>query len=215
MSLDFISGIESGQTHKIIPYLKAGGNPAHLNSNGVSLLQWCAYHGDATAVLTLIGAGAPAIQLGENLDLNGAVFHGHVTLVECLIELGADVNYPLADTGETPLHAALCKTGDRRFDAIVKRLLEEKADPNAMTRPGVATGAFMRDARTRGETPLHRAGAFGSASVIKALVDAGAKFDARDVNGDSPLSWASWSLRPRGILQLLCFPPHQVRDHLD
>jgi len=183
-----------------------------VDADGLSLLQWCAYYGDATAVRALIGAGAPVTQLGDNLDLNGAVFHGHVGLVDCLIELGADVNQPLAGTGETPLHAALCKSGDGRFETIVKRLVAAGADPNCATHPGVATDAFMRDVRTRGETPLHRAAAFGSASVIQVLVAAGARLDFRDANGDSPLGWASWHLRPRSILRLLCFPPFQVRE---
>jgi palmitoyltransferase len=209
---DMLSEIQSGRTDQVVPYLDAGGDPKHIDPDGLSLLQWCAYHGDATAVRTLIGAGAPATQLGENLDLNGAVFHGHVCLVRCLIELGADVNHSLADTGETPLHAALCKSGDDRFDTIVKRLIHAGANPNCTTRAGATTDAFMRDVRTRGESPLHRAAAFGSADVIRTLLAAGAQIDFRDTNGDSPLGWASWHLRPRSILRLLCFPPFHVRE---
>ena len=37
------------------------------------------------------------------------------------------------------------------------------------------------------------------------LLDAGARKDARDAHGDSPLSWASWHLRPGRILEKLCF----------
>lgn len=204
------SAIREGKTEHVIAWLAAGGDPGFVDDEGLSLLQYCAYHGDATAVLALLGAGAPLAQLGENLDLNGAVFHGHVRLVACLIALGADVNRPLIDTGETPLHAALCKSGDDRFDQIVHCLLAAGADPDRATIPGIATGSFMRDIRTRGETPLHRAAAFGSAGVIRALIAAGAKPDTRDINGDSPLTWASWHLRPRAILRLLCFPPFQV-----
>jgi hypothetical protein len=35
------------------------------------------------------------------------------------------------------------------------------------------------------------------------LLDKGAIVDARDINGDTPLSWASWHLRPRAILRKL------------
>ncbi len=213
--IDHLTAIRDGKTEQIIPWLRAGGDPAFVDDEGLSLLQYCAFHGDATAVLALLGAGAPLAQLGDNLDLNGAVFHGHVRLVECLIFLGADVNRPLPDTGETPLHAALCKSDDPRFDRIVTRLIAAGADPNCATIPGIATGSFMRDIRTRGETPLHRAAAFGSAGVIRALIAANAKRDARDINGDSPLSWASWHLRPRDILRLLCFPPFQVSAPAD
>jgi len=212
MTADFLRAIQSGRTDQVVSYLDAGGDPMHVGPDGLSLVQWCAYHGDATALLVLINAGVPATQLGDNMDLNRAVFHGHVRLVECLIELGADVNQPLAETGETPLHAAVCKSGDERFDTIVRRLVEAGADPNCATQPGVTTEAFMRDVRTRGETPLHRAAAFASANVIQTLVAAGARLDARDANGDSPLGWASWHLRPRSILRLLCFPPYQVRE---
>jgi ankyrin repeat protein len=43
----------------------------------------------------------------------------------------------------------------------------------------------MRDCRTKGETPLHRAAAFGDSESIKLLLDAGAIIDARDANGDT------------------------------
>ena len=52
---------------------------------------------------------ANPLVLGENLDLNGAAFHGHWQLCQFLIENGADVNRPLAGTGESALHSALCK----------------------------------------------------------------------------------------------------------
>jgi hypothetical protein len=84
-------------------------------------------------------------------------------------------------------------------------LLAHGADPNRATKPDVETGGFMRDVRTCGETPLHRAAAFGDAEAIKMLLDAGAKIDAKDAHGDSPLSWASWHLRPDAILRLLLY----------
>jgi hypothetical protein len=63
----------------------------------------------------------------------------------------------------------------------------------------------MRDARTKGETPLHRAAAFGDEESIQLLLDAGAAIDAKDMSGDSPLSWASWHLRPIPILRKLLY----------
>jgi hypothetical protein len=63
----------------------------------------------------------------------------------------------------------------------------------------------MRDCRTKGETPLHRAAAFGDSDTIQLLLEAGAKIDARDMNGDTPLAWASWYLRPTEILRQLCY----------
>jgi uncharacterized protein len=197
--------IADGRTDLVFDCL-AQGHPADAtDARGVSLIQWCAYHGDVSAIRYLVSRGAKLDSLGENLDLNGAVFHGHWQLCQFLIENGADVNHPLPDTGETPLHAAICKISRPGDIRVVRVLLAAGADPNRATRPGVETDAFMRDIRTRGETPLHRAAAFGTEETIQLLLDAGAVIDARDMNGDSPLTWASWHLRPAAILRKLCF----------
>jgi ankyrin repeat protein len=173
-------------------------------------MQWCAYYGDVSAIRHLLSCGASLDSLGENLDLNGASFHGHWQLCQFLVENGADVNHPLPETGETPLHAALCKANRPAYDLVLEVLLASGADPNRATRAGVETGSFMRDCRTRGETPLHRAAAFGTAGAIRLLLEAGAIVDARDANGDTPLSWASWHLRPGSILQMLCYGEHSI-----
>ena len=63
----------------------------------------------------------------------------------------------------------------------------------------------MRDCTTKGETPLHRAAAFGTARSIEALLSAGADVEAKDANGETPLSWASWHLRPPDVLRKLLY----------
>ena len=68
----------------------------------------------------------------------------------------------------------------------------------------------MRDCRTKGETPLHRAAAFGNEEDIHLLLGAGARIDAKGANGDTPLAWASWYLRPGAILHLLCYGDFQI-----
>jgi uncharacterized protein len=83
------------------------------------------------------------------------------------------------------------------------------ADPNLTTKDGVETGGFMRDLRTCGETPLHRA-AFDDEEAIQLLLDAGAKIGAKDAHGDSPLSWASWHLRPDAILRMLLYGSFRI-----
>lgn len=109
------------------------------------------------------------------------------------------------ETGETPLHAALCKANRPGHDHVVALLLRHGADPHARTRVGTLTGGFMRDVRTKGETPLHRAAAFGTERSVQALLDAGASKEARDAADDTPLAWASWHLRPPAILRKLCY----------
>jgi ankyrin repeat protein len=195
--------IAEGRTDLVFDYV-AQGNAATAAHLGTSLIRWCAHHGDVSAVRLLLANGEALRSLGENLDLNGAAFHGHWQLCEFLIEQGADVKRPLADTGETPLHAALCKANRPGYDRVVEMLLAHGADPNAGTRAGAETGAFMRDCRTRAETPLHRAAAFGTERAVEMLLEAGGDRTVRDMNGDTPLTWASWHLRPASILRLLC-----------
>lgn len=201
--------IADGRTDLVFDYV-AQGNPATDNAQDVPLIRWCAYYGDVSAIKFLISQGEALEALGENLDLNGACFHGHWRLCQFLIEQGADVNHPLEDTGETPLHAALSKASRLKYTPIVKLLLASAADPNKATIAGVETGSFMRDCRTKGETPLHRAAAFGNEEDIQLLLTAGARIDAKDANGETPLSWASWYLRPGAVLHLLCYGDFRI-----
>lgn len=190
----------------------AQGHPATASlADGLRLVHWCAYYGDVSAIRFLLDRGESLATLGANLDLGGASFHGHWRLCEFLIESGADVNGADADTGETPLHAALSTPERHAHDLVVRVLLAHGADPNRATRPGAATGSFMRDCRTRGETPLHRAAAFGAEETLDLLLGAGASREARDAHGDTPLGWASWYARPDAILRRLCYGTHQIR----
>ena len=207
--MDTLNKLAEGRTDLVFEYLSHGHPATATDNNGVSLIKWCAYYGDVSAVKYLLAHGESLASLKD--ELNAAAFHGHWRLCQFLIESGADPNRPLDDTGETPLHAALCKAGPSH-DRVVKVLLAHGADPNARTKPGIETGAFMRDSRTKGETPLHRAAALGSAASIQLLLDAGALKDAQDANGDSPLTWASWHLRPDAILRELCYGPHHISE---
>ena len=129
-----------------------------------------------------------------------------------LINQGADVNYHVDKTKETPLHNALAKAGRPYYYYVVKLLVEKGANVNAKTDAGLETGAFMRDVRTKGETPLHRAAAYADERTIKFLIDNGADKNAKDANGDSPLSWASEHLRPGRILALLTYGEHSIAE---
>ena len=210
MSRSKLERISDGETDLVFEYIDAGHAATSDDDGGVSLIKWCAYHGDVSAIKFLLRNGESLQSLGDNFDLNGAVFHGYPRLCQFLIEQGADVNTPLAETGETPLHSALCSAERRTRDLVLKILLANGANPNCVTNPSVETDAFMRDIRTRAETPLHRAAAFGTEETIQMLLDAGARADARDMNGDSPLTWASWHLRPRTILRMLCYGQYRA-----
>ncbi len=209
---DTIERIRDGRCDLVFDHLAAGGGADARDAGGVPLIKWCAYYGDVSAIKALLAAGETLASLGDNHDLNGAAFHGHWQLCEFLLDRGADPNREMPN-GERPLHAALTKAGRPQTRHVVATLLASGADPNAAAEADAETGCFMRDVRTRGETPLHRAAAFGSEEVVRMLLDAGASASARDAHGDSPLSWASWHLRPSGILRLLCFDDYSIDGH--
>jgi ankyrin repeat protein len=202
--------IANGRTDLVFELVTEGQPSTLKDSDGVSLLQWCAYYGDVSAMKFLLQHGEKLDSLGDDYGLNGAAFHGHWRLCEFLLESGADSNWTDQETGETALHAAV--SSDRPgHELVVRVLLAAGADPNRTTKPGTETGAFMRDVRNRGETPVHRAAAFASQEAIQMLLDAGGKVEAKDVNGDTPLSWGSWHRRPDSILRMLCYGPHSIR----
>ena len=202
--------IAEGRTDLVFDYVEMGNPPNSRTSDGTSLIQWCGYYGDVSAIKFLLRKGETLQSLGKDTGLNAAAFHGHWRLCQFLIESGADVNYRGAVTGETPLHAALSSHRAAQH-WVVKVLLGAGADPNIATNPSAESGAFMRDVRTRGETAMHRAAAFASEETIQLLLDAGGKLDAKDANGDSPLTWASWHLRPDSVLRKLLYGGFSIR----
>jgi ankyrin repeat protein len=212
-----IDRIADGRTDLVFEYVAAGHPATSRDKDGTSLINWCAYYGDVSAIKFLLVNGESLPSLGDNLGLDAAAFHGHWRLCQFLIENGADANRPMPDTGETPLHAALSSPRPAQR-LVAKVLLASGADPNHPTKPSAESGAFMRDCRTRGETPLHRAAAFCSEENVQLLLDAGARIDAKDMNGDSPLTWASWYRRPDSLLRKLCygsFSIHAKRQTMD
>ena len=200
-----------GRTDLVFELLEAGLRADYKDERGVSLIQICAYFGDVSAIRYLVAGGESLTSLGEDLGLGAASYHGHWQLCEFLLERGADVNGGDDSTEETPLHNALAKTDRIVYDRVVEVLLAYGADVNRATKPGVETGAFMRDCRTKGETPLHRAAAFGEAETIRMLKAAGAELELKDVNGDTPLSWASWYGRPNPVLRELLYGEFRIR----
>jgi uncharacterized protein len=199
-----------GRTELVFDLIAAGIPANHKDQHGVSLIQHCSYYGDVSAIRFLISSGETSQSLGENLGLDLASYHGHWRLCTFALEQGADVNHAAADTGETPLHNVLAKTDRMVYDRVLTVLLSHGANPNVATIPGAETGAFMRDCRTKGETPLHRAAAFGDVETIRLLRNAGAIIDAKDAYGDTPLSWASWYGRPTAVLRELLYGDFRI-----
>ena len=202
--------IGRGRTDLVFELLRLSDWQETLPQGQVRILQWFIYYNDVTALKAVLEAGGDLSSVTLDEELGNAAFFGHWKVCDFLIGNGADVNASHPETGETALHSALAKAGRPYYLYVVRLLLAHGADVNAQTKPGVETGAFMRDVRTEGETPLHRAAAYADEAMIELLLEHGADREARDANGDSPLSWASEHLRPGAILALLSFGEHQV-----
>lgn len=194
---------------EVFKRLDDGDDPNVTDGFGNSLPFWAIHHGDLPVLEKLAAKGVDFKILGDDLGLLNAAFNGRADICSYLLKEGADPNHR-NQNGETVLHAAICKKENDASTEVVRILLEASADPNVATIPGKPTDSFMRDVRTRGETPLHRAAAFGSSEMIDLLIKHGAKKETLDHNGDSPLSWASWYLRDRIILRRLAYGEYRL-----
>lgn len=148
--MTMLDEIADGRTDPVFEYVAEGHAANSTDLDGVSVIQHCAYYGDVSAIKFLLAHGASLQSLGDQYELNAACFHGHWRLCRFLIERGADVNQALPDTGETPLHWALCTTNRLSRNLVMKVLLTHGASPNSVTKNSVETGGFMRDCRTKG-----------------------------------------------------------------
>ncbi len=207
--MDFIS---RGRTDFIIELMKKPNWKDLLHKGQIKPLQWLVYYNDVTGLRGVIENGGTLESIDINDELGNAAFFGHWKICDFLIQRGADVNHRTDKTHETPLHNALTKAGRPYYFYVVKLLVEKGANVNSKTIPGMATGAFMRDVRTKEETPLHRAAAYADERTIRFLIENGADKEVRDAYGNSPLSWASEHLRPGNILALLAFGEHSVAE---
>ena len=182
-----------------------GANINYTDAWGNRAVFAAAWEGNTQALDLFYKLGAKISFEDANLLCNAA-FNGKVDSVKWLLDKGEDPDFSFADTGENALHYTICKTSeiDERMK-IVKILIEAGTDVNKKTVAGKPTLCFMRDAYLKGETPLHRAAAFGNITMIKMLLDAGADPSMKDANGDTPISWGSWYLRDSDVLRLLIY----------
>ena len=182
-----------------------GANINYTDSRGNSAIFAAAWEGNLKALDLFYNLGANISFDDSNLLCNAA-FNGKVDSVKWLIGKGEDPNFTFTNTGENALHYTICKMSEieQRVE-IVRILIAAGTDVSKKTLPGKPTLCFMRDAYLKGETPLHRAAAYGNATIIKMLLDAGADPSVKDANGDTPISWGSWHLRDDDVLRLLIY----------
>jgi uncharacterized protein len=103
-----------------------------------------------------------------------ASFFGHLSLVELLLEKGADPNIASNNHFKVaPIHSSCAIS---HFD-ITELLIRYGADVNAK--------------QTQGITPLHEAAHNGQIKLLKLLLDMGADINAKMENGRTPLFMAN------------------------
>src|SRR5687768_16748710 len=181
---------------------------ANINYNdawGNSAIFSAAWEGNNKALDLFYDLGAKISFDDCNLLCNAA-YNGKIDSVEWLLDHGENANFSFTNTGENALHYAISKTSEiNDRSKIVKVLIAGGTDVNKKTLAGKPTLCFKRDAYLKGETPLHRAAAYGNSTIIKMLLDAGAEPSIKDANGDTPISWGSWHLRDSTVLRLLIY----------
>ena len=142
----------------------------------------------AEVVRLLLAKGAKVDVMDQRhvTPLNAATFGNDTATVRLLLDAGADIETPDTFIGLTPLMNA---AGNRNVD-VGKLLIAKGANVNAVSKteglPKIQTGTV----EFGGWTPLLMAAAFGPPEAVKTLLDAGAKIDAQDYRGFTPLMLA-------------------------
>jgi uncharacterized protein len=195
----------NGDLATVEKLVSQGANINYNDAWGNSAVFSAAWEGNTKALDLFYNLGAKISFDDANLLCNAA-YNGKIDSVEWLLNNGENANFSFTNTGENALHYAISKTSEINERAeIVKILIAAGTDVNKKTFVGKPTLCFMRDAYLKGETPLHRAAAYGNVAIIKMLLDAGAEPSVKDANGDTPISWGSWHLRDSDVLRLLIY----------
>src|SRR5437762_3848464 len=85
MSETIIKQIADGRADLVFDYLAAGHPATSADKEGTSLINWCAYYGDVSAIKFLLANGECLESLGDNLGLDAAAFHGHWRLCQFVL----------------------------------------------------------------------------------------------------------------------------------
>ncbi|CAJ1367060.1 unnamed protein product [Effrenium voratum] len=152
-------------------YVEAASDEADGVATCMDLLQ-AAERGDTQEVIDLLEKPHDPNAACRNTHATPLLYAsagGHLEVVECLLDAGADKE-KANNEGTTPLHVAAFLG----HQAIVQCLMDAGADKDR--------------ADNEGRSPLHLAAMQGHRTVVRCLVDAGAK--ANNV-GRSPLQFAA------------------------
>ena len=172
MPADMLRTAETGDTDKLLMFLKAGMPVDARDSREWTPLMVASFNGNEAAAKLLIehGADPAARDRGGYTPLHWAALKGYKAVVKLLVRL-VDVNVQ----SSAGLTALLQASAAGHVDAA-RALLAAGADPTIAT--------------TDGWTPLHKAVANRHRGVVELLLGAGAAVFARHDSGATPYSLA-------------------------
>lgn len=200
-----LAAAQRGDLATVEKLVTQGADINYTDAYGNFAMFSAAWEGNTQALDLFYNSGAKISFDDCNLLCNAA-YNGKLDSVKWLLDKGENANFAFTNTGENALHYTISKTSEMNERVeIVKVLIAAGIDVNKKTLAGKSTLCFMRDAYLKGESPLHRAAAYGNVAIIKMLLDAGAEVSMKDANGDTPLSWGSWHLRDSDVLRLLIY----------
>ncbi|KAF1082379.1 MAG: hypothetical protein GQF41_1100 [Candidatus Rifleibacterium amylolyticum] len=186
-----------------------------INTQGLTPLILAISLDNDTAARLLLEAGADSTQRDTrgNSPLHIAAQRNNRNLLPLLLESSKNPD-PVNQAGQTPLHVAIetlnpqiagmminagasptrkdargnnllhmiCHRNNPQYEKILEIMLKRVGDVNLRNHDGM--------------TPLHIAAAHGSANMLKLLIQAGAKIDARITDGSSALFFCQPGLIP-------------------
>jgi ankyrin repeat protein len=195
----------AGDPTKVALLLEAGADPnAKSNLGRTPVLIAAATPGNAASLRLLLGKGGDpkiADQSGDG-PLGSAASAGDLEMMRLLIDAGANIqergNRGPAFRGVSPLmRAALANCAP-----CVDLLLKHQADPNLVSLEPRVVKAGQQELGNL--TALVLAAQNSNAPMVKALLDAGAKFDVADARGFTPLLMAvTHETQDRATVELL------------
>jgi ankyrin len=124
------------------------------------------------------GADVNALDDAHDTPLHFASSYGRLKIVRLLLDKGAKANIE-NDRGQTLLHLVSQRKAFRQSHNVARLLLELGLNVNATDK--------------REETPLHLACSYGNFETVLVLLNHGAKFNAQNADGQTPLHKASQS----------------------
>jgi ankyrin repeat protein len=157
----------TGDTTRMHTLIKKGADVNAIGDKGTSVLQWTMLHQSKAGVELLLAAGADAAHVDEAGDtvMHYAAKANDSEYLDILLAHRVEVDIPNAQSGATPMMAALMGNRDVQF----RKLLLAGANPNAADRFG--------------NTALHVAAKIGQSERVLDLLKAHADPNARNRQG--------------------------------